>query len=531
LAVTDVTASALAGALRDRYVLERELGRGGMATVYLAHDIKHDRKVALKVLHPKLGIAVGPERFQREIRPAARLQHPHILPLHDSGKTAGQLWYTMPFVHGESLRDRLRRERQLPISNALQITREAADALGYAHSQGIVHRDIKPENILLGHGHALVADFGIARALTSAGTEGLTEAGVSVGTPAYMSPEQVNGDESLDGRSDIYSLGCVLFEMVIGEPPFKGRTPAAVIANRLCEPVPSARARGEPVPDAFDAVIRRALSSKPSDRFPTAAAFVEALESITLASTGARGVRPGIPHVERHAIAVLPFGNLSADQESDYFSEGMTEELIHALARIPGLRVASRTSAFSVAKRDLDIRRIGEMLGVDAVLEGSVRRVGGRLRISTQLVDARSGYHLWSEMYDRESQDVFAVQNEIARATAAKLEVSLGSSDPSLVQPATRSLGAYHSYLRGRYFYNRPSQESLLKATEHFERAIEIDPKYAAAYSGLADSYHVLAVYGVVPPKEAYPRVKRAAQRAPWSSRTARKAMSPSPVP
>src|SRR5215210_3555528 len=246
----------LQSSLADRYRLERELGRGGMATVYLAHDLRHDRPVALKVLHPELAASLGPERFQREIRTTARLQHPHILPVLDSGEGASQLWYTMPYVEGESLRDRLRREGQLPLEDALRITREVADALEYAHSQNIVHRDIKPENILLSRDHALVADFGVARALQLADGDQLTHTGVAVGTPAYMSPEQAGGASSVDGRSDLYSLGCVLYEMLTGEVPYTGRTPQAVIAKRA---------------------LNRVLAVSPADRFATAPEFAQAL--------------------------------------------------------------------------------------------------------------------------------------------------------------------------------------------------------------------------------------------------------------
>jgi serine/threonine protein kinase/Tfp pilus assembly protein PilF len=519
----DPSLPALPRALHDCYRIERELGRGGMATVYLAADLRHERQVALKVLRPEIAAGLGTERFLREIRLAAQLHHPHILPLYDSGTlehapdspTAPCPFYVMPYVEGESLRGRLVRERKLAVDEALRIAREVAGALDYAHRHNIVHRDIKPENILLEDGHALVTDFGIGRAIGVARDDNVTATGLIVGTPAYMSPEQVDGSLDLDGRSDIYSLGCVLFEMLVGEPPFKGTTLVAIIANRLRAPAPSARASCELVPEAVAEGIQRALAPMPCDRFPTAAAFVEAL---TLIGGGAPGaghvVMSGVSRVEPHAIAVLPFANLSPDRENDYFSEGMTEELIHALARVPQLRVASRTSAFNVSRKDLDIRRIGEALAVGTVLEGSVRRAGNRLRISAQLVDTRSGYHLWSEMYDREMQDVFAVQNEISRAITAKLRVSLTSSDPTLVKPATRSLEAYHSYLRGRYFWNRPSQEALLKGIEQFERAIEADPEYAAAHSGLADCHHVLAVYGVIPPLEEYPRAKRAALRA-----------------
>jgi len=318
---TDLPA-ALAAGLRDRYVLERELGRGGMATVYLAHDVKHKRPVALKVLHPELAASLGPERFEREIEIAARLQHPHILTVHDSGETAGQLWFTMPFVEGESLRDRLRRERQLPLETALQIAREAARALDYAHQHGVVHRDIKPENILLTKdGSSLVADFGIARAL--GGDEHLTQTGMSIGTPAYMSPEQASGEKTIDVRTDVYSLGAVLFEMLAGEPPYTGPTAQAIILKRFTEPVPSVR-RGRPsVPEAVDQAIQRALAPVPADRFATAAEFGRALQpTVTAATTASTAVAtpvvsptsPGAPtsppvtHARRVPVAAITLG-------------------------------------------------------------------------------------------------------------------------------------------------------------------------------------------------------------------------------
>jgi len=306
----------------------------------------------------------------------------------------------------------------------------------------------------------------------------------------------------------------VLFEMLVGEPPFNGSSLVAIIAKRLAEPTPSARALRESVPASVDAVIRRALAPAPEDRFPTAAAFAQALAPAAGRAPEANpDMTSDASRVEAHPIAVLPFANLSADKENDYFSEGMTEELIHALSRVPQLRVASRTSAFCVSRRGLDVRAIGDALGVRTVLEGSVRRAGNRLRITVQLVDTESGYDLWSEMYDREMQDVFAVQNEISRTITAKLSLSL-TTRPTLVKPPTRSLEAYHSYLRGRHCWNRASQDALLKGIEHFERAIEADPEYAAAHSGLADCYHVLAIFGAIPPKEAYPTVKTAARRA-----------------
>src|SRR5438034_2660286 len=267
----------LQAALADRYTIERELGRGGMATVYLAQDLKHHRKVAIKVLRPELAAALGPERFLREIDTAAGLNHPHILPLHDSGEAAGFLFYVMPYVEGESLRDRLSREKQLPLGDALQIARDVADALSYAHSHDVVHRDIKPENILFEAGHAVVTDFGIARAITAAGGEKLTGTGIAVGTPGYMSPEQGAASARVDERSDIYSLGCVLYEMLAGEPPYTGPSAQIVIAKRWTDPVPSVRRLRDTIPPAIDGAVSKALAKAPADRFVTAAQFAEAL--------------------------------------------------------------------------------------------------------------------------------------------------------------------------------------------------------------------------------------------------------------
>jgi eukaryotic-like serine/threonine-protein kinase len=259
--------------LADRYPVERELGRGGMATVYLAHDLRHQRPVALKVLHPEVAPLLGPERFVREIRLAARLQHPHILPLFDSGETDGLLWYTMPFVAGESLRARLTRVGRLPVAEALEIARAVGSALDYAHRQGVVHRDIKPENILLHEAGALVADFGIARALDAAGPQGLTVTGFVLGTPAYMSPEQAAGEREVDGRSDLYSLACTLFEMLAGEPPFTGETPQSQLIKRFTQPPPGIQALRPEVTAAQDQALRRALAREPSERFDTVGAF------------------------------------------------------------------------------------------------------------------------------------------------------------------------------------------------------------------------------------------------------------------
>ena len=408
----------LRAALADRYTTGRELGRGGMGIVLLAEDQKHHRQVAIKVLKPDLAAALGRERFLREIATAAGLNHPHILPLHDSGEAEGFLYYVIPYVEGESLRDRLDRERQLTIQDALQIAREVADALNYAHTHDVVHRDIKPENILLSAGHALVTDFGIARTITAGGGGQLTAVGILVGTPAYMSPEQVDGSQYVDGRADIYSLGCVLFEMLVGEPPFKGSTLTAVIANRLTSPAPSPRVFREMVSEAVDAAVRKAVASLPADRFSTAAQFAEALGT-------PRPSEPAPVAVPDRSIAVLPFKNQSSDPESEYFSDGIAEEIINALAQLPGLQVAARTSSFAFKGKGADIAEVGAKLKVATVLDGSVRKAGNRVRITAQLVSVSDGYHLWSERYDSELDDVFAIQDHIARAIAQRFEVML----------------------------------------------------------------------------------------------------------
>ena len=332
----------LAPGLAGRYTIERQLGEGGMAVVFLAQDLRHGRKVALKVLRPEISAEIGAERFLREIKIAAGLPHSHILPVYDSGDAGGLLYYVMPNMEGRSLRERLEAERQLPLDGALRITREVASALDYAHRQRVVHRDIKPENILFQEGNALVADFGIGKALSSGGA--LTQTGLAVGTPAYMSPEQAAGESEVDGRSDIYSLGCVLYEMLTGEVPFTGPTAQAILTKRFISPVPHVKAMRD-VPDGIDAVVTRALAKAPVDRFATAAQFAEALRAPEAAHRTPPEGQKNAP--AQQSVAVLPLANMSADPENEYFSDGMTEEIIGALSKVPGLQVASRTSCFA----------------------------------------------------------------------------------------------------------------------------------------------------------------------------------------
>jgi len=502
----------LEGGLNGRYAIERELGQGGMAIVFLAQDLRHDRKVALKVLRPEISAEIGAERFLREIKMAAGLTHPHILPVYDSGEADGLLFYVMPNMEGRSLRERLDSERQLPLEEALRITREVASALDYAHRHQVVHRDVKPENILLHEGAAMVADFGIGKALSGGGS--VTQTGMTLGTPAYMSPEQASGESDIDGRSDLYSLGCVLYEMLSGEPPFTGPTAQAIIAKRFVSPIPKVRTTRD-VPEAVDEALTRALSRTPVDRFPTAAEFAVALRQVS--REGGSGGQRTPPDAQKSApapkaIAVLPLANMSADPENEYFSDGMTEEIINALAKVPGMQVASRTSSFAFKGKEVDVRQIGEKLGVSTVLEGSVRKVGNRIRITAQLVNVENGYHLWSETYDRQLEDVFAVQDEISRAIVDALKLRLGSDASHLVAP-TKNLEAYTLYLKGRFFFNKFTEQGLRKGLDFFQHALLQDPGYARAYAGIADCWCNLADDWVVP-DDAYPRAKAAATRA-----------------
>jgi eukaryotic-like serine/threonine-protein kinase len=501
----------LAPALAGRYRLERELGQGGMAIVYLAHDLRHDRQVALKALRPEVAAEIGAERFLREIKMAAGLTHPHILPVFDSGDANGLLFYVMPSMEGRSLRERLEKERQLSLTEALRLTSEVASALDYAHRHSVVHRDIKPENILLHEGAAMVADFGIGKALAD-GNSSITQTGFAVGTPAYMSPEQSAGESGTDGRSDLYSLGCVLFEMLTGEPPFTGVTPQAIIAKRFVSPIPKVRTTRD-VPEAVDAAVTRALARTPVDRYPTAAEFAEALRTIGRATTtGAHRANRDSSAAAPAAIGVLPFKNMSADPENEYFADGMTEEIINALGKLPGIHVASRTSSFAFKGKDIDVRQIGEKLSVTTVLDGSVRKIGNRIRLTAQLINVTSGYHLWNETYDRQLEDVFAVQDEISRAIVDALKLRLGGDEGQVVAP-TKNLEAYTLYLKGRFFFAKLSEPALRRSLDLFQQALLLDPALARAYAGIADAWCNLADDWVAP-DDAYPRAKGAAERA-----------------
>jgi serine/threonine-protein kinase len=496
----------LSSALAGRYRFDRELGSGGMATVYLAHDLRHDRPVAIKVLHPEVAASVGDERFLAEIHTTAKLAHPNILPLFDSGSEGGVLYYVMPLVVGESLRARLERERRIEIGDALRITREVADALAYAHAAGIIHRDVKPENILLQGGHAFVTDVGIARAAAPSDTGRLTSAGLSVGTPAYMSPEQASADPDVDGRTDQYSLACTLFEMLVGEPPFTGPSVDAILVRRFTRPPPRASTRRPDLPRHIDGAIHTAMARDPDERFASMERFIDAV-SAPAQSWDMSASRDA-------SVAVMPFANMSTNPEDEYFGDGMAEEIITALARVPGLRVAARSSSFMFKGKGHDLRAVGERLGVGTVLEGSVRRAGNRVRITAQLITVNDGYRLWSERYDRELVDIFAIQDEIATAIASRLALTLrGGESASLVRPSTSSIEAYEIYLKARSLMKERGP-ALLLAIELLEQAVALDPEFAAALAHLAHALILSSFWGMSPPDQVTARARWAAAAA-----------------
>ncbi|MGI9044646.1 MAG: protein kinase domain-containing protein [Gemmatimonadaceae bacterium] len=485
----------LQAALASRYSLDRELGRGGMATVYLADDLRHERRVALKVLHPELSSAIGADRFLREIKLAARLNHPHIVPLFDSGDAGGSLYYVMPVIEGESLRDRLLRDGRIPSEEAVELSRGVASALDYAHRHGIVHRDIKPENIMLQDGEAVVMDFGIAKAVSVAAGDTLTQAGMMIGTPAYVSPEQAAGENFIDGRSDQYSLGCVLYEMLTGRKPFTGANPQAVLSKRFTDPVPSVREVMPEVTLEIENALSKALAKEATGRFSTTVDFARALVQApgsTPDGTSVTGSGAATPK----SIAVLPFTNTSADPEGDFFADGIAEEIINALSKINSLKVSSRTSSFTFKGKNEDIREIGRRLQVSTVLEGSIRKSGKRLRLTAQLVNAIDNTQLWADRYDRELEDVFEIQDEIAASIVAALRVVLSDDEKRAIeQVPTANVEAYGFYLRGRQYFHQHRRKAHEYARQMFERAIELDPEYALAHSGVADCCSFLYQY------------------------------------
>ena len=542
----------LADALQSRYRLERELGRGGMATVYLAEDLKHERQVALKVLLPELAHSLGVDRFQREIKLAARLQHPHILSVFDSGEAAGLLWFTMPYVRGESLRDRLRRESRLPVDDALRIAREVAQALQHAHREGVVHRDIKPENILLTEdGSTLVADFGIARSLGHSNTgttgPGLTQAGTSLGTPIYMAPEQATGQPGLDARVDQYALAVTLHEMLAGEPPFTAPNAAALMAIRFTKQPPAVRATRPDVPAAVDQALLKALSLRADDRFPTIADFSReftpaglsstsspALSATTAMSTAGaprrrvpaaallgiglligmgvlfawRGAPRGAAGADSaKTLAVLPFENLG-DTADAYFADGITDELRGKLTTIPDLEVIARSSSRQYKGSSKPAQEIARELGVRYLLTGTVRweKTGGgkgRVRVSPELIEVGANGRptsRWQQPFDAPLTDVFQVQGDIAGQVTSALNVALGASaQQALARAPTANLAAYDAYLKAEAAWQGGAARdagSLRRAVTLLEQAVALDSTFVLGWKMLTVTRSLFYVNG-----------------------------------
>lgn len=520
--------------------------------MYRARDLRHDRPVAVKVLKPHLSATLGAGRFLREIAVTAQLDHPHILPLLDSGEAEGLLYYVMPYVEGESLRDRLDREKQLSLDDALRIVRKIADALSYAHGRGIVHRDIKPNNILLSGGHARVADFGIARAVKAAGGESsLTETGLVIGTPTYMSPEQASGDRDVDARTDVYSLGCVLYEMLSGQPPYTGVSAEAVMARKLHGPLPSLRIVRDTIPAGVETAITKALARVPADRFASAAEFAQALSNdrtagsneprpsrvaralrvgvpilaaaaavfVIVAKTGERGGSPSPRKTERpriESIAVLPLENLSGDVEQDYFAAGIHEALIVHLGKLSGLeRVIARPSVMRFVKTGRSPRQIANELGVSSLITGTVLRSGNKIRITAQLIDPNTERQLWGESYEREIRDVLALQNEIVTAIAREVQLQLSPGDrATLARTRTVNPQAYEAYLKGKFHLNKFTPEGFERAMALFNQALAVDPSEPLAYAGLATGYSLMEVLTESSSPDAVRRAKAAALKA-----------------
>ena len=526
----------LENALSGTHTIEQELSGGGMSRVFVAQDRALDRKVVVKVLSPDLAAEVNTERFRREIQLAARLQHPHIVPLISSGEMGGLPYFTMPFLEGESLRARLAHSGELPIHDAVRYLRQIASALAHAHKHGIVHRDIKPDNVMLVEDFAEVLDFGVAKALASStmsGTPGLTTHGVALGTPAYMSPEQAAGDPGVDHRTDIYAFGILAYEALTGSHPFAGRPTQAMMAAHAVERVEPIGQRRAGIPADLAAIVMRCVEKRPSDRFQSATDLAHALENVsfTTASAAAPGGSAGrawryavaaavllaigvggyllsqrntvaerratAPMLEVKSIAVMPLTNVGGDSKDDYFTDGMTDELANALSKLPGVRVASRSSSYALrSQKSLTPADIGEKLNVQALLEGTVSRSGDRLRVIAQLTNVADGLTLWSERYEREMKDVFAVQDDIARSVAQALQVKLaGGATPAHDARGTENLAAYDLYLRGRYFWNQRGDRNIRAAITHFDDALGEDPRFARAHAARGIAYVLLREY------------------------------------
>ena len=548
------TGSTFAG----RYQIIEELGKGGMGKVYKVHDTKIKEKIALKLIKPEIAKDKKTiERFSNELRLARKIRHKNICQMFDLGEEKGIQFITMEYVPGEDLRSSIRRFGQLPIGKSIAIANQICEGLAEAHRLGVVHRDLKSNNIMIDNeGNVRIMDFGIARSLES---KGITGAGVMIGTPEYMSPEQVEAKE-VDQRSDIYSLGIILYEMTTGRLPFEADTPFAVGVKQKSEEPENPKDINPQIPDDLSRVILRCLEKDKDARYQSAG---EVRSELNLIEKGMPTTERKVPvskpltskeitvqfsvkkifipvfifvaiviigviiwqvllkketisiPSDKPSVAVLPFVDLSPQEDQAYFCDGLADELINRLARIESLRVPARTSSFSFREKELDIQEIGRKLNVENVLEGSIRRAGNKLRITVQLVKVDDGYPLWSERYERNMEDIFTLQDEISLAIVDNLKIELlGKEKIEFGKSHTQNLEAYDLYLKGRFFWNRRTEESMKKSVECFQKAIEIDPSYALAYVGLADSYGTMTSWGILSPEDAWPEMKKAVTKA-----------------